>query len=519
MNKKFVTISLAILSILISGCGQTETSSSTTNTSGTSSSTSSSSIEPKPDESLVQFFVDSDVYFSCLILKGEKSNVPSNPTKVGFSFVKWLNEDNTPWDPNMIITSDNYNVYAEFEYEFLELPAVIIKTDDGEDIVSKDEYKSATVTITNTQTSWELSDVVANVKGRGNTTWLADKKPYRIKFDSKQKLFGSSYKAKNWTLIANHLDKSLLRNYTAYELGERFDGIDFSSKHQLVDVYINKDYKGVYLVCDQIQTGSGRVDIDESIAVDGNNGYFIERDARAPSEGILDQDYFIFHNEEYGFKTPDSESQEFINNKDVEIAYIRDYLESCYTAITEGDWSTVESLIDVDSFVDCYIIDELFANNDCGYSSCYYYKDKDGKLFKGPLWDFDIGAGNVNYNMGDEEQCLPNETLFASRYNFFYKILFERNEFTALVKNKLLAYQATIYDVLSLLNVNSNTSIYALYHEALKRNFVRWDIMGVPIWPEPDSVIAITTLKGQIKYLRSWLLARYAYLNDVFAAL
>lgn len=523
MKTKYISISLAVFSLLVSGCGQGETTSSAATTSATntssSSSSSTSSYVPGPDQSYVQFFVDSDVYFWCQILKGEKANVPQDPVKVGYSFQRWLNEDGTPWDSEKPITTNTYNIYAEFDYDFLELPAVIIKTENGQEIVSKDEYVTSAITITNTKTEWELDEVAAGVKGRGNTTWGLEKKPYRIKFDSKQKLFGSSYKAKSWTLLANYSDKSLLRNFTAFELGERFDGIDFSSKHQLVDLYINNDYKGVYLVCDQIQTGSGRVNINESVAADGNNGYLIERDARASSEGILDQDYFIFNDEEYVFKTPDSESQAFIDNKDVEIQYIRNYLTSCQTAITEGEWSNVESLIDIDSFVDSYIVEELFANNDCGYSSCYYYKDKNGKLFKGPLWDFDIAAGNVNYNMGDEDQCLPNETVFASKYNFFYKILMERNEFVALVKNKLIAYETTINEVLGLLDVNSEDSIYSLAKNALERNFDRWEIMGKNVWPEPNSVIAIKSLSGQIKYLRSWLQARYAYLNDVFAAL
>ncbi len=516
MKPKIVLISLAVFSMLVSGCGQAETSSST---SSSSSSTSSSSYIPVPDTSLVQFYVDSDVYFWCQIIKGEKVNVPQDPTKVGYTFQRWVNEDGSLWDKNQPITADTYSVYAEFDYDFLELPAVIIKTENGQDIVSKDEYVTSTITVTNTKAEWEFDEVSADVKGRGNSTWGLDKKPYRIKFDSKQKMFGSSYKAKSWTLIANHGDKSLLRNYTAYELGDRFDGIDFSSKHQLVDLYLNNDYKGVYLVCDQIQTGKGRVDIDDSIAADGNNGYFLERDSRAPSEGTLNQDYFIFNGEEYAFKTPDTESQAYLDNKDVEIEYITNYLQSCYTAITEGEWATVESLIDVDSFADCYIVDELFTNVDCGHTSSYYYKDKNGKLFKGPLWDFDVSSGNVNYDIGDLELCLPNDCMFACEKNTFYRILYARSEFVAIVKAKLALYKDSITEVLQLLDVDSEDSIYAKAPNALERNFVRWPIMGKLVWSEPSSVVAITTLKGQIRYLRSWLSARYSFLVDVFADL
>lgn len=533
MNKHLKARKLTILffSLLLVSCGESEivppstsgtTPGPTTSvtppgpTTESTSSQSSSSSQPPEIKCAVKFYVDSNVYYSCEVSEGETVTPPQNPSKLGYNFVKWINEDSSDWDKMVPIVDDNYNIYAQFDYDFLELPAIVIHTDDGGDVVTKDEYKSAHLSIMNAQASWQLDEVLIDIKGRGNTTWDLDKKPYRLKFDEKQSLFGSSYKAKSWTLIANHADKSLLRNFAAYELGERFTGLDFTSKHQLVDLYLNDEYKGVYLVCDQIQTGTGRVDIDENVAADGNNGYFIERDARAPLEGVLNQDYFIFNDEEYAFKTPDTEKQDYLDNKETEVAYITNYMSDCMTAITSGSWSDVQSLIDVDSFVDSYIIEEMFANNDCGYSSCYYYKDKDGKLFKGPLWDFDIGAGNVNYNLGNAEQCLPNTRLYAKDANKWYKALLARDEFVDAVVAAFTAHKSDIDAVLAMLDTSLNTSVYALYENALERNFVRWPVMGTSVFVEPATVTSITSLAGQIDYLYSWLLARYQFVYQTF---
>lgn len=530
MNKHLKPQKLTILlfSLLLVSCGESEIVPPSTSGTGTgpttsmapqpgptSTTTQSTSVVPPEETCLVRFLVDGEEYYSCLVSPGEKATLPPEPSKLGYKFTKWLNTNGSDWDKNIPIQKDK-NIYASFDYDFLELPAVVVNTDDGSDIVSKEDYTSAHLSILNTDSAWQLDNVLTDIRGRGNTTWGLDKKPYRLKFDKKQSLFGSSYKQKSWTLIANHADKSLLRNYTAYELGERFNGIDFSSKHQLVDLYLNNEYKGVYMVCDQIQTGSGRIDIDENVSSDGNNGYFLERDARASSEGVLNQDYFIFNGEEYAFKTPDTEKQDYLDNKETEVAYITGYMQDCMDAIATGSWSNVQSLIDIDSFVDSYIIDEIFANNDCGYSSCYYYKDKDGKLFKGPVWDFDIGGGNVCYNLGSPEQCLPNTRLYASNANKWYKALLTRDEFKGAVTNALAAHKDTIYEVLDLLDTNSNTSIYSQYKEAMERNFVRWQIMGDYVFAEPATVCSITTLVGQIDYLRSWLLARYQFVHQTY---
>ena len=468
------------------------------------------------DETTIGFLVDDNVYRYETCNYGDIIELPESPNKLGYRFIGWETDDGVIWDKNNRVLEDDLSLRAVFDYDFLEIPAVIINTDDGKEVTSKDEYKQSNVSILNTKKEWIIDCQPAGIRGRGNSSWQMDKKPYRIKFNKKQSLFGYSYKAKSWTLIPNHSDKSLLRNYIAYEISDRFVGIDFSSKHILVDLYFNEEYQGVYLLCDQVQVGEGRVNIDDSVSEDGNNGYLIERDSRIKSEGIVDTDYFYFQEEPYAIKSPDTDKEDYLTNKETEIAFIRDYMQLCFDAIESGQWSDVKDLIDINSFADSYIIDELFANTDCGYSSCFYYKDKNGKLFKGPIWDFDIGAGNVNYNMGNTEKCEPDIELYAATANTWYSKLLSRSEFRTIVSKRIVAYNNIVFDIINLLYTNNDRSIYALNGRALERNFEKWDIMGMYIWPEPESVFSIETLTGQIEYLRQWLSRRCVFLMESY---
>lgn len=440
---------------------------------------------------------------------------PTSPSSLGFKFVGWKESGKTGFfDFAHPINQAETTLESVYDYEFFEIPAVVINTDDGSGITDKETYRHSTVSILNTEEEWTMTDVPAGVRGRGNSSWGMPKKPYRIKFDKKQSVLGSSYKSKSWTLIANYSDRTLARNYLAYEMGDKLDGIAYSSMHKFVDLYLNGEYLGVYLLCDQLQVGEGKVAIDESVAEDGDNGYFLEKDDRAPSEGGVEgQDWFYACGECYAFKSPDPESELFLQNKETQVAFITDYLTQCIDTILDKEkaWSEVESLIDVNSFVDSYVVDELFANNDCGHTSCYFHKDKGGKLVKGPLWDFDIAAGNINYNMGNADTCPYDAELWAANNFSWYDRLLKREEFVELVKQRLAGSKETLLEVISCADPASASSPLSLCPKAIQRNFVKWSINGAHIWPSPKEVNDIGSTEGHYAYLYQWLMGRYEY--------
>ena len=142
--------------------------------------------------------------------------------------------------PSLHITTKSASMSAVHADKSHKEPANIVIYDDGEVVLEKDlDY----------------------IKGRGNTSWTYAKKPYNIKFEKKTALFGMD-KAKKWTLLANYVDKTLLRNHTALSLATEL-GIPFTSQHTFVDLYINNEYYGNYVLCESVETGDGRVEITD----------------------------------------------------------------------------------------------------------------------------------------------------------------------------------------------------------------------------------------------------------------
>ena len=213
---------------------------------------------------------------------------------------------------------------------------------------------------------------------------------------------------------------------------------------RFVDVYVNGSYDGVYTVCEQVEVGKNRVEIDESYDTT-DTGYLIEMDMRAPSEGKENLDYFTLNHPEkaihYAVKSPDTEDEEYTEEH---TAFIKSYLEECLAALESGDFERVKEYVDVKSFADSYIINELFHCVDVGYSSFYMYKEKGGKLTSGPLWDYDLSLGNCAYN----SDAINAEFLWAKNDNYWYSALLEYGEFYTLVAEKLADYAAVIRETL-----------------------------------------------------------------------
>ena len=419
--------------------------------------------------------------------------------------------------------SNGITYYAAYKPICLDTPIISIETDDGSGVTSKVHYKGCTVTLENADESYCFENVAAEIRGRGNSSWDMEKKSYRIKFTEKRSMFGSDYEAKSWTLIANHCDKSLSRNALAYEMAQRMSGLDFSSMNEFVELYLNGEYMGVYLLCDQIQVGEGRVDIGENFYDDPSQmGFLIELDARASEEGKEGYDYVkLDYGLPYLIKSPISSDPAY--DPDVHLKYVTEYLSSCLDALSEQDWDKICELIDIDSFVDMYIVNEMFANLDHYQFSVYFYKAPNGKLYAGPAWDFDISSGNVDYGYaegsaesGPRQDLIYSGKLWIADRHTWYRRLLRNEEFVELLRERLVGYKDEILSVAALADTKTTDGYYAKYGKAIERNFEKWKIMGVYLWPNPQVIVDITTAEGQMNYLADWLRERYDVLCEVY---
>lgn len=293
-------------------------------------------------------------------------------------------------------TKTNYTV--TITNQLPRLPSVYINTASGAPILDKESYVTSTIKIEDLDTYFS-SDVsvttAGKVKGRGNSTWAKPKKPYRIKLDSKASLLGMN-SHKDWVLLADYFDKTLLRNITAFEIS-RIAEISWTPTAISVEFYLNGKYQGVYTLTEQVKVSEERFDIDLVSSSDNSGealtgGYFLELD---------------FHfDEPYRFKTDGQKLP--IMFKDPEkptaeqFAYVRDFFNNAERVLYSDNFKNQEEgyrkYIDIESFIDYYIVQELAKNVDGNMrGSCYLALRRNGKIEQPLVWDFDLAFGNADY--------------------------------------------------------------------------------------------------------------------------
>lgn len=295
------------------------------------------------------------------------------------------------------------------------------------------------------------------IKGRGNSTWLQDKKPYQIKLDKKSDLLQSSDKknaAKTWLLLANAADPSLLRNQITLDIARAMN-MDPTVECRPVNLFYDGEYRGAYLLTEKVEIGSGRIDITdlekqnedanpEDMDFDAlqtatgktengatyiyckgmrapeaiNGGYLLEIDTEARAKA--EKCYFITKR---GFYVV-VKSPEFCTES--EIKYIATYYQNVEDALYAHDSNKLSALADLESFAKYYIVNEITKNPDSYRSSTFLYLDTDGKIVMSPVWDYDLSFG---ISWGPYvESCAQTSGFFALYHPICYQ-LYELPEF------------------------------------------------------------------------------------------
>lgn len=278
----------------------------------------------------------------------------------------------------------------------------ILDDPDLFDVESKTEYLDAVLYFEGRghQDDYEVD---VRVRGRGNSTWSYSKKPYRLKFSEKQRLLLPK-KAKNYVLLANYIDGSMMRNFSAFKFGEIID-MPWVNHAEPVDVYFNGNYKGSYMLTEKVGFNNGSVNIK---AADEPNSIMLEFDTNGFSynsftgqlRGPEDDIWFCtvpFHSMyNYIFpvtvKDPDApedpvEQQAWVNMWKADIDELMD-------AVADNDVDRMYQLCDLESLVKYIMVFNFCCNQEIDHpKSVYLYKTKGGKWTFGPCWDFDWAFG------------------------------------------------------------------------------------------------------------------------------
>ncbi|MBR4160170.1 MAG: CotH kinase family protein [Bacteroidaceae bacterium] len=273
------------------------------------------------------------------------------------------------------------------------LPTVIINTPNGASVPPKtaDWLKGTYIKVLNVDGTVCYEGTEDNIRGRGNSTWGYPKKPYALKLDSKASILGMP-KHKRWVLLANWMDRTLLRNRVAFRMAQA-TCMGWTPRGEFVEVVLNGKHVGNYYLCEQIKIDENRVNITEMEETDISGdavtgGYLLELDVnydevnkfKSPIKGLP-----------YMFKEPDEDvlGEEQYN-------YMWHYVGTLEAALYDDiRFMTREyaDYMDIDTYIDWWLVHELAFNGEPNHpKSTYMHKDRNGKLKAGPVWDFDWGT-------------------------------------------------------------------------------------------------------------------------------
>ena len=387
---------------------------------------------------------------------------------------------------------------------------------------------------------------LSQIKGRGNTTWVAsDKKPYQIKLDKKADLLETGKKdnkAKTWVLLANASDATLLRNTAALNMAQKL-GLTTSPECAPVDLYYDGEYRGSYLLCEKVQINSGRVDIyDLEGAVEkANKGidlgsltvalgvnkygqtfqYVQGMNTPAVYDGgyLLELDEMFYRSERCWFmstngifvvKGPENCSYEMMR-------YISERMQETVDVCNESNVSpisgkTIDDCVDVDSFAKMLLLNEFSKNGDWSISSCYFYLPSSSDsangyrnvFYAGPAWDFDAAFGTRIDNLSArpvegrifsfkpfacQSGAVVNQAQMIARSGFYNYV--ERELLGGAMKKSSLDWMRSTL---------SNSE---------RMDFLLWGFK-----PFANCAAAFETYEENYLYLRNWISGRLVWLSN-----
>ncbi len=395
----------------------------------------------------------------------------------------------------------NYTRYSN-------LPTIYIETFNKVAITSKNTYVYATMYYV------DENDVVTQydsmqIRGRGNSTWGLSKKPYRIKFNQKEKFLGKGYaKAKSWTLLANAGDKTLMRNAVTSAMGE-FMGMRFNPAYKFVDVCLNGLFIGNYQISDQVEVRAHRVNIIEQDYPlndwsDITGGYLLEVD------GFKHGNCFTTSKGQVPIRIHYPDEDEIASNQN---EYIRNYMKNFEAALFGSDFADADKgyrrWVDSLSLVNWFIGTEVSANID-GYYSTYFYKNQDDSLlYWGPMWDYDIAYDN-DYRISGNVKKLMTDVGYGQTKVWVNK-MWEDPWFARLVNRR---YEELLDNGMVEYMLQTIDSISDLLQESQRINYHKWGI-GTRMYHE---VVLYSSYDQYVTDLKNFITQHTDYLYTAFAS-
>ncbi|MCQ2062230.1 MAG: CotH kinase family protein [Fibrobacter sp.] len=376
------------------------------------------------------------------------------------------------------------------KYPYAEIPRIVIETENHQDIKDRDNEIPAKFQIWG-KDSPESDILELTIRGRGNSSWTQmPKHSFKLEFQKKQALLGMP-KDKDWALIANYADKTLLKNYLVYNLAERL-GMEYTPRCKFVELYLNDSYEGVYLITETIKASQNRLSIPSA-----TDAYIVEFDQKYRkneqvifSNVLTDGKPFRIHHP----KNISEESEKKLSK------HIQDF-ETFLTSASSATLDEIESWINTNEFIKHFWVQEFSKNPDASFYTSVYFTWTDGKPIQmGPVWDFDLAfGGHYNENAANHEGWRTKNSYWNEQ--IFNNSTLE-NKTLKYWKNNREIFEATLTEI---------DSLRAILSPAAKNNFKRWDILKVEgKWISK----AVSDYDEAMDNLKNWIEKRLVWIDN-----
>ena len=320
----------------------------------------------------------------------------------------------------------------------------------------------------------------------------------------------------DWVLNGPYWDKTLMRNYLAYAFSNRIGR--YASRTKFVEVFLNergnttigdKHYVGVYLLIEKIKRGKDRVDIKSLKPANIAGGYILKIDKadRYETYFFTRSGTRLFYVRPKGYEMSAAQK-----------AWIQNYMSEFEAALVGKDFKDPErgytKYIDTDAFIDHFIINELFRNIDGFRNSTYMYKDRDGKLTMGPIWDFNLSMGNAHFNEGWKTD---GWLIYTNPVPFWWDRLLQDKNFTQKLAKRWQALRKDILATSKFLDAIDQTAAYL--SEAQQRDYQRWASRGHNAFGDRLSTNRGRLIyKQEVQQIKRWLQARLKWIDTHIAS-
>ena len=381
----------------------------------------------------------------------------------------------------------------------------------------RDNWQGATLNVSNTSSQFAMNNVSISARGRGNSTWnnMGVKRPIRFRFPNNewQPMFDSPHVGRDWVLFANVIDPAHLRNFAAFYLGNQLESFHFTPQAWFVHLYLDRSYRGVYLLVDEREAIPGRGDllIDNDPTI---SEYMLEFDMHSKSTPVNSD--WVNVRGQWEIRYPSSSALVgTVGNPHA--LYVRDFLTRVNDVIASNDREAFESLIDLDSFIDFYLINELFGNADAQFSSMFYQirgQGENRRLYSGPLWDFDQSSGTVYRTENPHGLIVADATgtrAVRSRNGAmdWYVTLVQQRWFIQAVRERW----SEIKDVEVVQMLDRVRYMALTFEEEFIRDNNRWPAHLNRVWRTSDTVAGLNSSLENAQFLYWWLNQRINWLN------